>query len=164
VGPLMVVRQKPLLADGTDLFDRRKEVGVEDLLPIGPVEAFDVGIPVRLARLNVVDADTTRGTPLDKDVRHKLRPVVDADRVWTAMERHQFSQDARHTGGGQRRANLQCQGLAIAFVDQCHHPKPAAVIQRVAHEIERLTCRVSSDQSLLENGPSLRGPGFSDHF
>jgi hypothetical protein len=90
----MVVRQEPVLADGTDLFDRLKEVGVEDLLPIGPIDAFDVGILVRLARLNVVDADTTRGTPLDKDVRHKLRTVVDADHVWTAMERHHAREDA----------------------------------------------------------------------
>lgn len=27
-----------------------------------------------------------------------------------------------------------------------------------------VTCRPSSDQSLLENGPFVRGPGFSDHF
>ena len=31
VGPLMVVRQEPALADGTDLFDRFEEVGIEDL-------------------------------------------------------------------------------------------------------------------------------------
>ena len=27
-----------------------------------------------------------------------------------------------------------------------------------------LTCRISSDQSLLENGADLRGPAFSDHY
>jgi len=90
----MVVRQERALAHGTDLFDRLKEVGVENLFPIGPIEAFDAGSLVGLAWLNLMDADATRGTPLDKDVRQRLQSVVDADGVRTAMERHQFSQGA----------------------------------------------------------------------
>lgn len=77
MGPLMVVRQEPTLADGTDLVEGFEEVGVEDLLAVGPVESFDVRILVRLAWLNVVDADATYGAPIDEDLGEQFRPVVD---------------------------------------------------------------------------------------
>ena len=64
------------------------------------MEAVDVGMWVGRARRDGVDADATRGTPLETVLCQERRAVVDANGVWEAMQCHQVSQDARDTGGG----------------------------------------------------------------
>ena len=86
--PLMVLRQEPALADGTELFERFKAVGIKDLFLIGQTDAFEVGTLVGSARLNAVDADAAGGTPLAKDLREELWALVDANRIRAAMKRH----------------------------------------------------------------------------
>jgi hypothetical protein len=58
VWPLLVVLDRPPPGGFTDMFERRKQVLVQHLLPVGTIEALDVGILIRLARLDVLDGHT----------------------------------------------------------------------------------------------------------
>jgi excisionase family DNA binding protein len=59
------------------------------------------------------------------------------------------------------------QEAAAALGLSVHTIRAWIATRRIAHvrlgrAVRVLTCRISSDQSLLENGAHLRGPGFSD--
>jgi hypothetical protein len=55
-------------------------MGVADLRAVGAVEALDVGVLVRLPRLDVVAGDAVLGAPVDKGLRGEFGAVVDPDR------------------------------------------------------------------------------------
>ena len=76
VRPLLVVDPQPCHGQRLQLGDRLKEMGVEHLRAIAPVEPLDVGILVGLARLDVVDRHPVVGAPVDERLREKFRPVV----------------------------------------------------------------------------------------
>lgn len=58
MGPDFVVSFKPFLREIADLGQRLEQIGAEGLLPIGPIEAFDIAVLVRLAGLDVARFDT----------------------------------------------------------------------------------------------------------
>lgn len=49
------------------MFERRKQILVQHLLPVGTIEALDVGILIRLARLDVLDGHTVILGPTGPD-------------------------------------------------------------------------------------------------
>jgi hypothetical protein len=55
-------------------------VRVQDLRAVRAVEAFDVRVLVRFARLDVVDRYAVRRAPIDKRPAQKLGTVVDPNR------------------------------------------------------------------------------------
>ena len=85
MGPLAVVDAKPGVGKGAQLRDGFKEVRVQHLGSIAPVEALDVRVLVRLPGLDVVRRHTVLGAPVDEGLRRKLRPVVDTHRRRPAM-------------------------------------------------------------------------------
>ena len=56
-GDVFVVAEHPGPADVSDLRDGREDMRVEHFFAIAAVEAFDVGILVRFAGLDVFDLD-----------------------------------------------------------------------------------------------------------
>jgi hypothetical protein len=56
MGPLGVVGREPGLGDRAHLLERIEEIGVEHLFAVCPVEAFDEGVLIGLAGLNVTQA------------------------------------------------------------------------------------------------------------
>ena len=52
MGPLAVVALEPGLGEIAHLGDRFKGIRIEDFGAVTPIEAFDVGVLIRLARLN----------------------------------------------------------------------------------------------------------------
>lgn len=59
---------------------------VEYFGAIRAIEAFDVRVLIRLARLDVVDRHAVAGAPIDKGLRREFRTVVDANRQRAAMD------------------------------------------------------------------------------
>lgn len=76
--PLAVVDTKPRVGEGAQLCDRFEEVRVQHLSPIAPIETLDVRVLVRLTGLDVVRRHTVFCAPVDKGLRRKFGPVVDA--------------------------------------------------------------------------------------
>ena len=54
---LLVIALHPFVRDLPYFIKALEEIGIQDLLPIGPVEAFDEGIMVGLLGLDVTDLD-----------------------------------------------------------------------------------------------------------
>ena len=81
VGPFLVVDAQPLTRQGLQVGNRFEEMGIEHLRAIGAVEALDVGVLVRLPRLDVVAGDAVLGAPVCKGLRRKLRSVIDPYRA-----------------------------------------------------------------------------------
>lgn len=82
-----------LISTVTDAIVAEITVCVQHFGPIAPIEAFDVRILIRLARLDVVRGDAMFGAPIDEGPRRKFRPVVDADGRWSTVQRDEFVED-----------------------------------------------------------------------
>src|SRR5215470_10879994 len=106
------------------------------LFAVRPVEAFDEGVLIRLARLNVAEADPLRRTPRDEGIGNELGAVVDAHPCRATIEPHELVQHPNDPGAGDGGADLDRQRLPIALVDDREGPKRTAVVQGVDHEIE----------------------------
>ena len=77
---LLVVHDHPFFSDLSDLIQALEQICVQYLLPIGPVEAFDVGVLIGLPRLYVADLDIVLISPVYKDLAQQLRAIVAPDR------------------------------------------------------------------------------------
>jgi hypothetical protein len=92
--PAFVVREQPLVGQGLDLAERLEDVGVEDLLAAGAVEAFDKGVLVRLAWLDVAQRDLLLLAPGGEALRGELWTVVEAKGLGAAVECDELFEDA----------------------------------------------------------------------
>ena len=63
---VFVVLGQPVIGDGLDLFDGVEQVSVEHLGSECPVEAFDVGVLIGLAGLDVVQRYALSLSPFDE--------------------------------------------------------------------------------------------------
>jgi hypothetical protein len=83
VRPIVVVGSQPLVRDRLDLGQGREDVGVEHLLAVRAVEAFDEGVLIGLAGLDVAELDRVLLTPVREDLRGELGTVVEPQRGWS---------------------------------------------------------------------------------
>ena len=67
----------------------------------------------------------------------ELGAVVQSQRRRGPVERHQLLEERDDPAAGQRAAHLDRQALAIALVQDIQRAEHAAVVQRVAHEVDR---------------------------
>ena len=79
MGSLLVVLDHPSPRGFADVVERGEQMLVQDLFAQGPVEAFDVGVLVGLARLDVLDRHAVGLGPLDEGFAQELRAVVSAE-------------------------------------------------------------------------------------
>src|SRR5215467_543096 len=106
------------------------------LFAVRPVEAFDEGVLIGLAGLNVAEADPLRRTPLDEGFGNELGAIVDAHPSRAAIEPHELVQHPNDPGAGDGGADLDRQRLPIALIDDREGPEGTAVVQGINHEIE----------------------------
>jgi hypothetical protein len=78
VRPFFVVGPQPVIGQQADLLDRFKDVGAEHFLAIAAIEALDVGILIRLARLDVAQLDALSLAPVDERLGGQFGAVVEA--------------------------------------------------------------------------------------
>src|SRR5262245_24307978 len=137
MGPLGVVGVEPRVGDGAGILERAEEIRVQDLLAKRPIEAFDKGVLIRLAGLNVAQANPLSRTPLDEGLGDEFRAIVDAHPRRAAIEPHELVQHPNDPGAGDGGADLDGERLPIALVDDREGPEGTAVVQGIGHEIER---------------------------
>ena len=80
-GPFVVVTLQPLATDLPNLIQRLRHIGIEDFGEIGPVEAFDEGTLLGLARLNVPELDRPLHTPCHQTIRNEFGAIVEQNRL-----------------------------------------------------------------------------------
>lgn len=76
---ILVVAVQPLVSQLAHLLERAKEIQVEYLGTIHPVETFDISILGGLTGLDEVLPDMMFLSPLHQRRRDELRPIVDAN-------------------------------------------------------------------------------------
>src|SRR5690606_15762295 len=103
----------------------------------GPVEAFDVGVLVGLAWLDVPDGHAVELGPLHEGLAQELRAVVGAQDLRQAVVALELLEDADQARGGDRGVDLDVQRLAVEVVDYVEGPEATATGQRIGHEVGR---------------------------
>jgi transposase len=98
------------------------------------IEAFDEGILLRLARFDVVPVEATALGPAEHRQAVELGAVVLSGKP---SPRYHGLQLADHPTARQRGVGHQAQLLPRVVVDHRQDPEPAAVTQRVVHEVHR---------------------------
>ena len=81
VGPLGIVAHQPGGGELVDILRRREDVRVEDFGALAAVEAFDVGVLLRLSGLDIVDGDVLLRAPAGERDGRQLGAVVHANRL-----------------------------------------------------------------------------------
>ena len=91
---LLVVLDHPPPDRFAYVLEGGKQVLIEDFLTEGAVEAFDVGVLVRLARLDVLDGHGVGLGPLHERFAQELRAVVRAQHLRQAVVPFELLKDA----------------------------------------------------------------------
>ena len=81
-------------------FDGVEEVLIEPVVSHGTIEAFDVGVLLRLSRLDVIDLNLLLGSPAQKRVADVLGAIVTANHRWLATPLDDLFQSAYDTTSG----------------------------------------------------------------
>ena len=80
MGTLLVVAVSPVLGHASDLVQGSKYIAIKNFRAVSAVEPFDIGVLLRLARLNVIYLDPPIFCPALQQSTDILRTVVAADR------------------------------------------------------------------------------------
>ena len=107
MGPLLVVLLHPLCTDLPHLIQRLEYIGIEHFVSIGPIEPFDEGILIRLARLNISERDPTVDAPARKAVGQELGPVIQSNRLGLTTPGRHLVQHPQDTCRGQGRVHFK---------------------------------------------------------
>ena len=81
MGLRLIAALYPLCIDLSHLILRLEYIGIEHFVSIGPIEPFDEGILVQLARLNILACDPAVDAPARKAVGEEFRAMVEAKRL-----------------------------------------------------------------------------------
>ena len=76
MGPLVVVSVQPVIGHVPDLLQGFKDVAVQHLGAVGPIESLDIGILGRFPRLDVVQGNALGLGPLGQRMGDEFRPIV----------------------------------------------------------------------------------------
>ena len=118
MGPLTVVDPEPGVGEGAQLRDRFKEVRVQHLCSVAPIETFDVRVLIRLSWLDVVRGHAVLGTPIDEGLRREFGAVVG---LYHMYAKRQALEDIVDEANGCR---------LVARVEDLQHTDAGAVIDR----------------------------------
>ena len=97
----LVVELEPALRDQADLLEIIEDVGIEDLVSVGPVEPFDERVLCRRRPLNEAELDVVRGAPFREGLRAELRPVVEPYGTRQTAELGELLHHPNHARRGQ---------------------------------------------------------------
>jgi hypothetical protein len=132
----LVVAVDPSGGDVADFVQRIEQVCAEDFLAVGAVEAFDVGILIRLARLYESQLDILFLTPIGERLAGQLGAVVAANGAWPAVQVNHLGQEGGDASGRDTDGHIDAQGTAVGLVDHIQRPEHATAIKGVTHEVD----------------------------
>ena len=98
MGSFPIILVYPCPGQLSGLVQALKDVWVEDLLSIGTVKPFDVGVLGRFTRLDELQMDTMAFSPFGERDPNELRAVVAAQLLWVPALFNSSSSLRRLTG------------------------------------------------------------------
>jgi len=97
----MIVEPEPAGGIILDLGDRLEQVVTEPVVAYGSVESLDVGVLLRLSRLDVIEPNAVLLCPFGQRLADMFRSIVAADRRWLASPFDHLFERAHDPLGGQ---------------------------------------------------------------
>ena len=104
-------------------------------MPDGAVVTLDVGVPLRLSGLDVLDRDTAFPGPDQQLATDVFRTVVDPDGAWLAAPFDDPVEASDDPLRWQRKVDLDAQALTVEVIQHVEQPELAAIPQPVSHEV-----------------------------
>ena len=119
------------------LLDGFNDALVQPFTPHSAVVALDVGVLLRLARLDVLD-----GNPMFLGLFHQLftdvfRAVVYPDRAGLSAPFDDPIKAPDDPFSGQGEVDLDAQALTVEVVQHIQQPKRAAITEAICHEVHQ---------------------------
>lgn len=151
-GSLFVALDHPFAHDLTYFVEIAEQIQVQHLIAQAAVETFDIGVPIRLARLDVVNEDPADLVPSNECVAHKYRAAAHAQHVRIPTLRRQPLKDTCQAFGTQQGIDHDSEHFPIEVLDDAEGAEARAVIQRIA--------RKSADQTWLVRCGISSGSGY----
>ena len=136
VGAVLVVVPPPVSQDLPGLAETDEPVVVQALVAQPPVEALDVGVLGRLARIDQQVPDVVSGRLGEKGPARELRPAIGADRFRVAPEQGPPIQDARHVVARDSVVDRQVHAFPAEVIDGGQRLELACVGQAVVDEVD----------------------------
>jgi hypothetical protein len=131
----VIVLLLPALDSGSGLRQTGKPMQIETHIAELPVEALQVTVLRRLARLDEVQGDAMRIRPRVQEMPRKLGAIVDGDLLWHAMGCDQLVEDADNSLAWQGRIDLNRQAFPRHGVEHVLRTETASVGERIQHEV-----------------------------
>ena len=97
--PHHVVFLQPGIGGGSNLLNRVKEIGVQHILTIGTIEAFNVGILGRFAWLDEIPEQLVVARPVGQHLGDKLGTIIAANRLRIAAVDSDLIENTDNPGG-----------------------------------------------------------------
>ena len=135
----MIVGPQPVGGKFLDFVQCFEQVVGKPVIANRPVIALDVGVLLRLARLDEVDTDAAFCCPRQGHGADVFRAVVAPDRNWLSAPFNDPVERAYHAFGRQREVDLDSQTFAVEVVDHIEQTDPAPIGELVVHEVHRPT-------------------------
>jgi len=135
MGPLFVVLLHPLRSDLAHLIERLEDIGIEHFMSHRPIEPFNEGILIGLARLNKPQGDPSVGAPGGKAVGEEFWAIVEPHGLRLASPGRHLLQHPNHSLGGQGGIHFDRQHFSHPFIQNIQGPKPTPAQQGVTHEV-----------------------------
>ena len=145
-----IVVVPPRLHNVTGCGQAREPVLVETLVPKAPVEALDVGVLHRLARINEVQTHPVLVGPGIHRPPRELWPIVDHDQIRQAPFSAQPVQDPRNPETRERGIDLGGQALPGVVVNHRFTPDENKAVKRTFAREKRLITSGKSDPGLAQ--------------
>jgi len=104
-------------------------------MPDDAVVAFDIGVLLRLAGLDVLDGNSMFRRPFHRLFTDVFGAVVDTYGAWLAAPYDDAVKASDDAFGWQREFDLNPQSLAVEIIQHVQQPERTAITQSVGHEV-----------------------------
>ncbi len=134
---VVIVVGAPCRDHAAGMAQRRYQVLVEAFLAHPSVEALDQAVLHGLSRRDVVPADLAVLLPFEHRITGQFGPIVADHKTWIPAklgDPNQFAGDTRAADGC---IDHSGQTFSAEVINDVWHTEPAAILQRIRHEVER---------------------------
>lgn len=157
--PTPVVVSAPIFNNDFRFFHGHKHLTVQQLVPQFAVEAFAVAVLPGTAGLNVLRLNAQVRQPSLQRQGDKLRAVVRAEVVRSAVRQKQIRKHMHSLLGSDIPGHVQGKAFPAVFVDNHQHAEGLAVRCSALHEVTAKPCRtIHSFHSRIARFLAVTGP------
>lgn len=133
----MIVGPHPLRGDALYVVQIFPVILGQPFVAHGPVEPFDLGILLWLARLDIFELYAPCPGPINNCRAQVFGPVIAPNGQGLSPPADDLLEGADHALGRQREVNLNAQRFAVEVVDHVEHADAAPIGKLVMHEVHR---------------------------